>query len=234
MPTLRGGQLFKAQVKLLEKNEKGMQQALIVEDTVEAREWMAAALDTVFPSISVSLASSAQQAISLLDAVHFDLALIDLHLPDGNGTDIIRRINSISAQTLCVVVTIYDDDQHLFPALQAGARGYLLKDMPGDQFIRRLQGIANGEPPLSPAIARRLLGHFAKPAAPPEHNLTPREREVLTLIAKGIKLVEVADILSISHYTAGDHVKSIYLKLNISSRAEATLEATRLGLVNPH
>ncbi len=211
-----------------------MQRALIVEDTVEARDWMAAALDTVFPGISVSLATSVQQALTHVDAERFDLALIDLHLPDGNGTDVISRINSISTQTLSVVVTIYDDDQHLFPALQAGARGYLLKDMPGDQFIQRLQGIANGEPPLSPAIARRLLNHFGKPAVPPEHNLTPREREVLTLIAKGIKLAEVADILHISRYTAGDYVKSIYLKLNISSRAEATMEATRLGLVNPH
>ncbi len=219
---------------MLENDENGMQRALIVEDTVEARDWMAAALDTVFPGISVSLATSVQQALTHVDAERFDLALIDLHLPDGNGTDIISRINSISAQTLSVVVTIYDDDQHLFPALQAGARGYLLKDMPGDQFIQRLQGIANGEPPLSPAIARRLLSHFGKPAVPLEHNLTPREREVLTLIAKGIKLAEVADILHISRYTAGDYVKSIYLKLNISSRAEATMEATRLGLVNPH
>ncbi|WP_428623086.1 response regulator [Sedimenticola sp.] len=210
-----------------------MQRALIVEDTPEARDWMADALGSVFPGITVRLAASVAEASDRLDRCRYDLALIDLHLPDGNGVDLIARINSESPQTLCVVVTIYDDDQHLFPALQAGAGGYLLKDMPGDQFVRRLRGIADGEPPLSPAIARRLLGHFGTPAPELDHDLTPREREVLTLIAKGIKLADVAEALSISRHTAGDHVKSIYRKLNISSRAEATLEAARLGFIKP-
>ena len=211
-----------------------MQNVLIVEDTVEARHWMAEAVAVVYAGIEVILASSLQEAFMRLDESSYDLALIDLHLPDGSGIDIIRHINRHTPQTLCVVVTIYDDDQHLFPALQAGAGGYLLKDMPGEQFISRLQGIANGEPPLSPAIARRLLGHFSHPASLPEHNLTPREREVLALIAKGIKLSRVAEILRISPHTAGDYVKIIYRKLNISSRAEATMEATRLGLVDPY
>lgn len=211
-----------------------MHRTLIVEDTLEAREWMAQTLCQVFPHTQTCLAASAGEAHTLLEANHFDLALIDLQLPDGNGTDLIARLNEQQPHALCIVVTIYDDDQHLFPALQAGAGGYLLKDMPGEQFVRRLQGIAQGEPPLSPAIARRLLSHFGQIATAPVHNLSPREEEVLSLIAKGIKLTEAAEILSISPHTASDHVKSIYRKLNISSRAEATLEAARLGLVSPH
>jgi DNA-binding NarL/FixJ family response regulator len=210
-----------------------MQQALIVEDIPEAREWIGEAVCRVFPQLEISYAVSTQQAQQLLDTRVFDIALIDLNLPDGSGTELITRINNERPQTLCVVVTIYDDDQHLFPALKAGARGYLLKDMPQDQFIQHLRGITQGEPPLSPAIARRMLKHFALPT-PPAHDLTPREREVLALIAQGIKLADVAESLSISRYTAGDYVKSIYRKLNISSRAEASLEAARLGLIDPH
>lgn len=209
-----------------------MQQALIVEDTLEALDWMAEAIVQVYPDIQVSLASCIREADRLLTTTEFQIALIDLHLPDGNGSELIARIKQKHPATLCIVVTIYADDQHLFPALQAGAGGYLLKDMPGEQFIRRLQGITEGEPPLSPSIARRLLGHFGAAVRPASHNLTPREREVLSLIAKGIKLADVAQLLSISPHTASDYVKSIYRKLNISSRAEATLEAARLGLVS--
>ncbi len=211
-----------------------MQHALIVEDTLEARDWMARLLVHVFPGIAVRFAENLQQARASLEERRYDLALIDLQLPDGSGIEIISRLNGVSPHTLCIVVTIYDDDQHLFPALQAGAGGYLLKDMPDAQFIHRLRGIAKGEPPLSPAIARRLLGHFSEPRAQVEHDLSPREREVLVLISKGIKLADVAEALSISPHTAGDHVKNIYRKLNISSRAEATLEAARLGLISPH
>lgn len=210
-----------------------MRHALIIEDTPEARGWMAEALGSVFPGIVVSLAGSVAEARDRIADHLYDIALIDLHLPDGRGIDIVSRLNRNHPDTLCVVVTIYDDDQHLFPALQAGAGGYLLKDMHREQFNRRLRGIAEGEPPLSPAIARRLLGYFRAPQVEQAHNLTPREVEVLTLIAKGIKLAEVAVNLSISPHTAGDYVKNIYRKLNISSRAEATLEATRLGLISP-
>lgn len=210
-----------------------MDKALIVEDTLEARHWMAEALGEVCPDCAVDMAASFEEAQNLAARRNYYLALIDLHLPDGNGTDLIAAINSRSPGTLTVVVTIYDDDQHLFPALQAGAGGYLLKDMPAQQFIRRLKSITRGEPPLSPSIARRLLGYFKAPEPVTAHDLSPREREVLTLIARGLKLSEVAEELNISSYTAGDYVKSIYRKLNISSRAEATLAASRMGFIQP-
>jgi DNA-binding NarL/FixJ family response regulator len=142
-----------------------------------------------------------------------------------------------------VVVTIHDDDEHLFPALQAGAFGYLLKEQSREQLAEQLHRISQGEPPLSPSIARRVIQYFTAQArmAPqaqqddsdsvtPHVQLTDRENEVLLRVAKGFTLPEIGQQLNLSRHTIADYVKQIYRKLNVSSRAEAALEAQRLGL----
>lgn len=210
-----------------------MKNVLILEDHPDAMELLVDILGETFPTAAVHTAISCNTAKALIPDHSFDLALIDLHLPDGSGCDIIQLLNSQSPDTRIVVSTIYGDDGHLFPALQAGAHGYLLKDDPRDSLIRQLAGILEGTPPLSPAIARKLIHHFN--GAPlehrSEHRLTPREQEALALLAQGISVKQLAQAMSISPYTASDHVKSIYRKLNITSRAEAALKATELGLV---
>ena len=134
-----------------------------------------------------------------------------------------------------VVVSIYDDDAHLFDAIAAGAQGYLLKDEGAEVLVGRLREIARGEPPLSPSIARRILCHFHRPhdaaTAPRRELLTPRETEVLALLGRGFRIGDAADSLGLTRHTVAGYVKIIYSKLNISSRAEAALEAKRLGLV---
>lgn len=155
-------------------------------------------------------------------------------MPDGSGIDLVREISQNSPDTYCVIATIYDDDDHLFAALQAGAQGYLLKEQPKGELLKRLQGILLGEPPLSPAVARRVLRHFQKEVQnnPKQSTkLSNRETEVLTLIAKGLNRTDIAELLGITSNTAAGYIKTIYQKLNISSRAEATLEASRMGLV---
>lgn len=210
-----------------------MKNGFVLEDVPEARDWMSHALREVFPEIRVHSTGLIDEAARMLAEAGYDIALIDLNLPDGSGIDIIRQIRSLHPHTLCIVVTIYDDDQHMFPALQAGAQGYLLKSQSREHFITRLRGIMDGEPPLSPAIARRLLTYFHPEQAADDVKLTGREKEVLTLIGKGIKLAAVAEMLGITHNTAAGYVKDIYRKLNISSRSEAALEATRMGLIQP-
>jgi DNA-binding NarL/FixJ family response regulator len=219
----------------------------------------------------------------------FDLALVDLHLGDGHGNAVIAELVQSQPACMVVVATIFDDDDHLFKALQAGAQGYVLKDRAPDWLAAQLLGIDAGQPPLSPAIARRLIRHFqaplaaavagaraddkpadmatlsttptpsASPAAAqrvspseattasassrntptpgmsrtpsaPADPLTPREREVLGLLAKGVHIADIARVLGISRHTVGDHVKNLYRKLNIASRAEAALEARERGL----
>jgi len=207
--------------------------ALVVEDQREAQAWLSLALASSFPGVSVVAADTLRDARARLSSLpRPQLALIDLGLPDGSGIDLIAQIKRDMPQTICVVVSIFDDDHHLFPALRAGAQGYLLKDQPQKQMIELLQGISQGRPPLSPAIARKLLGFFhATPPAIPDA-LTPRETEVLSLIAKGITQGEAARMLGISTHTVCGYVKEIYRKLNVSSRAEAALTAQRLGLIS--
>jgi len=208
-----------------------MDSALIVEDLPDSQAWLQATLQQAFPGIRVILAGDVATALAQLRRSSVALALVDLHLPDGSGTEVIAHLTAHHPDTLCVVASIFDDDEHIFPALQAGAQGYVLKDGRQPELAAELQGIAAGRPPLSPSVARRVLRHFQQvPAAQPVQ-LTPRETEVLHLIGKGIRLGEIGELLGISRHTAADHVKAIYRKLSINSRAEAAVEAARRGLV---
>ena len=207
-----------------------MKHALIVEDLPDTRDWLTRLVEAAFPGVTCLGADSVETALNKLSIKSFDLALVDLGLPDGDGTQIIEALNNLNPRPVIVVATIYDDDRHLFPALQAGAQGYLLKDQPMDQLTANLRGILDGNPPLSPAIARRLLGFFKDPT-PGGESLTNREKEALGLLAKGMKVAEMASAMGITRYTASDYVKSVYRKLNVSSRAQATLHAVRMGLI---
>ena len=203
--------------------------ALVVDDLESSRDWLSRALAQAFPGIEIALAASLAEAQMHVDAAP-PLALIDLGLPDGSGIRLIEKLHPQG--TLCIVATVFDDDAHLFPALHAGAQGYVLKDQPTDNLAEMLTGIAAGQPPLSASIARRLLRHF-QPIAPDasEPTLTARETDVLRLVAKGHTVVEVAGLLGLSRHTAAGYLKDVYRKLSVSSRAEATLVATRRGLV---
>jgi DNA-binding NarL/FixJ family response regulator len=219
-----------------------MRHALIVEDLPQVRDWLVAVLTHAFAGIQITLAARRSEALGCVLAHPVDLALIDLGLPDGSGVDVVGALHQHQPSALPVVVTIYDDDDHLFPALQAGAFGYLLKDQPEEVLVAQLLRMLDGEPPLSPPIARRVLAHFAGGAQrraalvrqiDDEVHLTERETDVLQRVAKGYTLPEIAQQFGLSRHTVGDYIKQIYKKLNVSSRAEAALEAARRGLVEP-
>ncbi len=209
--------------------------ALVVEDLPVINQWLTDMLYQAFPAITIQAASTLAQARTLIGRkTPFQLALIDLGLPDGSGVELIRELASAQPQALIIVVTIYDDDEHLFTALAAGAQGYILKDHPSEVFQQHLQQLQLGIPALSPSIARRMLAYFRRSdmAAEPQTftALTPRETEVLSCIGRGMRISQAAKTLHISEHTASGYVKDIYRKLNISSRAEAALEADRRGL----
>ncbi len=209
-----------------------MRKTLVLEDHSDTRQWLVTLLQEAFPRAEIMEASSLAQARSLCAEHSFELALIDISLPDGSGIEMVRELHDRTPNTYCVMATIHDDDRHLFPALQAGAHGYLLKDQPRDRLLQQLQGILHGDPPLSPSIARRVLDHFhSEPKPVVELSLSDREREVLTLTAKGYTRNEVAQMLGITVNTVAGYLKQIYRKLNVSTRAEAALEAARHGLV---
>lgn len=206
---------------------------LILEDHALARDWLARATGHAFPEATTQTASTIKEARRLIEARTPDLALVDLGLPDGSGLSIINLLcglrKSVQTRPIIVVSSVMNDDESIFGAIRAGADGYILKEAAQPELISMLQGILEDKPPLSPSIALRLLNHFR--AEPSEDQLAPRERQVLQLLAKGFTVPKVADMLGITHNTAASYVKEIYRKLNVNSRAEATLEASRRGLV---
>mgnify|MGYP003348572801 CR=1 FL=1 len=240
---------------------------LILEDNPVARDFLSRVLREAFSDpISITEAGdleTARRQIALTGpgglhgADPFKLMLVDLELPDGNGLELLAELGQYPATK--VVTTLYSDDEHLFPALQCGADGYLLKEDRFEVLVEELRKIVLGQPPLSPAIARRLLTHFrhgspsdspapalgtapvsyagsAKAPVPIEKpvdlpHLTPREIEVLTYLSKGFTIKEIANLMGIKWFTVNDHIKSIYRKLNVSSRAEAAVLASKQGLV---
>ena len=210
-----------------------MNSGFVLDDIPESCVWLVSALEKCFPGIKTASAGNLQEARAWFASQPApDIALIDLGLPDGNGVGLIQEINRRALHTLCIVASIYDDDRHIFPALRAGAQGYILKDQSHDDIVPLLQGIAAGRPPLSPGIARKILGSFRGVSpVPSDETLTRRESDVLALIAKGMTLAETAALLGISRNTVDGHVKEIYRKLNICSRAEAALSAQHLGLM---
>ncbi len=227
--------------------QDGIRLGLIVEDQADTRAWLAQMLSSAFDGIGVVEALTLRAALDWIAAHTQELsraatkrhiALVDIGLPDGSGIDIVRQLAKYPAAVTPIVTTIYDDDQHLFDAIAAGAQGYLLKDQHPDTLIQYLHRIDKGEPPLSPSIARRMLQHFAQPrpamAMSPDsedETLTPRETDVLRLLGRGLRVSEAARVLGLTPHTVAGYVKNVYRKLNISSRAEAAVEAVRRGLV---
>lgn len=210
---------------------------LIVEDQPNSMTWLSTSLSLAFPDIQITGTTTVAEAKKYLEQYTPDIAMIDLGLPDGSGIEIIKKIHAQdNSQTLSIVVSIFDDDKHLFKALQAGAAGYILKEQSQQQLIDMLHAINQGQPPLSPRIAKRLLGFFKDLPTPSEKDsistLTKREIDVLTLIAKGYTIKKCAELLGITRNTTAGYVKNIYKKLNVSTRAEATIEAQKQGLLS--
>ncbi len=207
-----------------------MKRCLIIEDLPAARQWLTKAVEQTFPNITVESAPDCAGARVLLSKHLPDLALVDLGLPDGDGSTLIAAIKAAQPNCLCIVASTFADDGHLFPALRAGADGYFTKDQGQAALVQTLSEIKQGHPPLSPSVARRLLDFFHQPE--PVHTpLTNRETEVLQLIGKGYATAEVARLLTITRNTAAGYIKEIYRKLGINSRAEAALKAAEFGLL---
>ena len=224
------------------QGEGTLRGALIVADHPGRQARLRALIGRVCPGTPVHCALTLDEAVRMLSSRLIDLALVDICLPASCGIEVVRRIMSHDPLAVSVVVT--EDDAHVMAALAAGAHGYLLSDQPDEALDSQLDLTLRGVPPLVPALARRLLRHFEDmiatfetPVADAELDesrsmrLSSRERAVLSLIAKGLQITQVADALHISAHTVGSHLKNIYRKRNLSSRAEAALEARKLGLV---
>jgi DNA-binding NarL/FixJ family response regulator len=160
--------------------------------------------------------------------------LMDLQMPGGSGLEAIHGILDECSNTRILVVTLFDDDDSVFAALRAGARGYLLKDSDDDEMLRAIRAVANNEAIFSPGIANRVLGYFAMRPALPKMlfpGLTDREREILHLIAQGDTNSKIAGKLALSQKTISNYISNIFNKLQVADRAQAIIKARDAGVV---
>lgn len=187
----------------------------------------------------VAEAGSIAEATALARETKPEVILLDLGLPDGSGARLLDALHAESIRPLVLVLTVFDDDDHIFEAIRAGALGYLLKEDIGTRLLSSLDDVRGGGSPMSPSIARRVLARFAAPApgdAPPRSDagrcaLTAREREVTELLAHGCTYDEVGHTLGVTKNTVRAFIRSIYEKLHVCSKTEAVREAMRLGII---
>jgi DNA-binding NarL/FixJ family response regulator len=205
---------------------------LIVDDHPIVREGLAAVLDAQDDMEVAGESSDGAEAVALFERIRPDIVLMDLAMPGTDGVEAIRRIRALDENAKVVVLTAYDTDDRIFQAVQAGARGYLLKGAPRDEIFRAIREVNNGGSLLEPAIAGKLLsrvGDILRGGA--VEQLTPRELDILTLMARGLRNKEIANQLYITERTVKFHANAIYRKLDVGSRTEAVSKALRHGLV---
>jgi DNA-binding NarL/FixJ family response regulator len=175
-------------------------------------------------------AADGRHAVALAEARRPDVVLMDLRMPGGDGVTAIRELSERLPDVRVLVLTTYDNDSDVLPAIEAGATGFLLKDAPRDELIRAVRAAAAGESVLSPSVATRLMGRVRAPAEEP---LSARELDILRLIARGATNREAAAKLFISEATVKTHLLHIYAKLGVNDRAAAVAEAYETGLLVP-
>lgn len=206
---------------------------LLADDHTLFREGLAALLETV-PGIEVvGQAGDGEAAVEMAAALQPDIVLMDLQMPGVNGVEATRRILRQSPHVGVIVVTMYEDDDSVFAAMRAGARGYVLKGADQQTIVRAIQAVAGGEALIGAAVADRLMAYFEKVRPEPAEvfpELTAREREVLELMARGLNNAEIAARLSLSQKTVRNHVSNVLNKLQVADRTQAILQARDAGM----
>ncbi|MGA5896963.1 response regulator transcription factor [Streptomyces venetus] len=224
---------------MTEETERKPARVVVADDQTVVREGIVMLLG-LLPGIEVvGAAGDGEEAVRVVAEVAPDVVLMDLRMPRCDGVEATRRIRAEYPGTQVVVLTTYADDESLFPALAAGARGYLTKDAGGDEIVRAVHSVLSGEAGLSPSVQRRLLERLVesgtRPPAPPEvpDGLTVRETEVLVLIADGLSNQEIARRLHVSTATVKTHINNLFTKTGLKDRAQAVRYAYGKGLVRP-
>jgi DNA-binding NarL/FixJ family response regulator len=208
-------------------------QILIADDHTLFRDGLRALFGSLPDTQLVGEATTGDEAVSLAESFQPDVVLMDIQMPGLNGIEATRRIVRTSPHIGVVVVTMFEDNDSVFSAMRAGARGYVLKGADQDEMLRVVRAVARGEALFGPAIASRLASFFQLPTPAPEipfPELTGRERELLELIAQGLSNQEIAAYLTISIKTVRNHVSNIFNKLQVADRVQAVIRARDAGL----
>ncbi|MGY1826277.1 MULTISPECIES: response regulator [unclassified Blastococcus] len=205
---------------------------LVVEDHPLFRKGVLALLDTAAGLEVVGVAVSGEEAVAQAAQLRPDVVLMDLQLPGMSGIEATRAITAVVPDVRVLVLTLFEDEDSVFMALRAGARGYVLKDADEEELTGAIRAVARGEAIFSPPVAGRVLAYFAQPRPAPKvfPSLTDREREILQLLAQGHPNPSIARALSLSPKTVANYVSAIFAKLQVTDRAEAMIRAREAGL----
>ena len=208
-----------------------MNRVLILEDEVVIRRGVSEWLTSASMSVIGAFGRVAEAIAAVQGGLQFEVALVDMNLPDNPGHVFLEHLRQNRPEVAAIAFTQFDDTELVFAALRAGARGYLLKDTSRERLLGAIQEAIDGGGPMTPAIARKVVASFSlQPTGNADYGLTPREHEVLKLLVEGSSYEHVAGRLSVSVGTVQTYVKSVYRKLHVSSKAEATALALRKGL----
>jgi DNA-binding NarL/FixJ family response regulator len=207
---------------------------LVADDHALFRDGLRALFTSVPDTEVVGEAATGEEAVKRAEELQPDVVLMDIQMPGTNGIEATRRIVGQSPHVGVIVVTMFEDDDSVFSAMRAGARGYVLKGADQDEILKVIRAVAGGEAYFGMEIARRLMGFFSGPKPPasaevfPE--LTTREIEILDLIAKGRSNKEISRLLYISSKTVRNHISNVFAKLQVADRAQAIIRAREAGL----
>lgn len=207
---------------------------LLVEDQPTILQQQRRLLEAFDELEIVGSARDGDSALVLIRDLRPDVVLLDLGLPGLDGIGVIRQLRQEGIEVEILIYTIFDEEKRVLEAVRAGASGYLLKGTPADRVVEAVREVHSGGSVIQPRLARRLLRHFQ--AQDPEQggpSLTPRETEILGLIARGLSNPEAAGALGVSRATVRTHLEHIYAKLDVSNRTEAVTEAIRRGIIEP-
>jgi DNA-binding NarL/FixJ family response regulator len=199
----------------------------VVEDIPELRNGLVSLLQWDDRFEAVSSHNDAESAVDHIIAMQPDIVVMDINLPGMNGIECIKKIKGDCPGTQFIMFTIYEDDEHLFDALEAGASGYVLKKASQQKILDSLEELHKGGAPMSNSIARKVINRFKKPETNDFLNITEREKEILSLLGKGLLYKEIAEQLHITTGTVKQHLHKIYEKLHVQNRTEAILKFNR-------
>ncbi len=210
-----------------------MIKVVIVDDHPIVRAGMRKVLETTDDIVVVAEGTSGAEALRLVSQYIPDVLVLDVSLPELSGVDVTRQLRARGTTTAILILTVHSDGETIFGLLESGATGYVLKDEALETLERAVRAAARGESWLSPAVARKVVNRAvgAAPSEPPALDLTPREVEILCLLAQGLDNAAIAQRLVVTTRTVQNHVSTIYDKLGVGSRTEAALVAIRRGLV---
>ncbi len=208
----------------------------IVEDDAQTRKILGSWISAASGFKLAGEWGDAETALQQMPAAPPDVALMDIKLPGLSGVEAVKRLKPVLPDTQFVMLTVYQDSDHIYDALAGGATGYLLKQTPREELLQAIEEVHRGGSPMTSSIARKVVQSFSKTptGAPPDEKLSPREQEVLDLLARGYFFKEIAERLDLTVPTVKTYVRRMYEKLHVRSRAQAVAKYTALAPAAPH